>query len=1071
MKKYVYIKWLFIFIISMKTVAQQLRFKHLNSEDGLSSLLVNCIAQDDRGFMWFGTQDGLNKYDGYQFRVFKNDPTNFNSLNNNDITCFTQIRPDLVIIGTREGINYFNPVTETFTSLRELKPLKNKINVIVKADEKNVWIGCDEGLYLLNIQARTIRNYEFVIKEKVIVKTIAAVGGKVFVGTEGKGLWEIDHGTAKKVDVKNSELINVKQEELNTITDIEEYAGKLYLGTYGFGVLKMDYSGELEERILMADNKIPHGGNFIKCLEIRDSKMYVASTFGFYIYNLLSGKVISTIHKNEKLGAHSLSGEKIECVFVDKIKNVWLGFTAEGINVSFFQAQKFPTSISETNLTEIYSFCEAGKNQRLIGGTKTLCLVDVNNNKIKDFSSKLDDNTVLCIYQESISLFWIGTWGKGLYRLNIENGEFKEIISRTEGNTFLCLKPDGNGNLYAGTVGEGYFRVNLSSLKFQKFNEDPALAGMSINTFYKDKNAAVWLGTYDGGLVKTSGYKEDGKFEVMQIFKNEGKAGQIASNIVMAINEDDKGNLWAATGAGVSRLVSNGTFRSYYEKDGLSSSYLYSLLKDSVGNFWMSSNKGLIKFNPLLPEQEIIFRNYDVKDGLLNSEYNSGAALLGASGNMYFGGTNGYNVFRPASIKDNFNVPGVYVISYKRGGLDVAIDSNIIYKKFLNLSWRENYFQFEVVALDYTDPSKNKFKYILEGYDNDWSAPSNVRYISYTELPGGDYTFKVKAANNDGVWNETPYEIQIRVVPPFWKTKIFYVLIALIIITGFYGFTQYRTKSIMRENKILENKVAERTKELAEKNRDITSSIEYAKRIQEAILPDKEEIFQKMKGAFILYKPKDIVSGDFYWFAEKNNKKVFAVVDCTGHGVPGAFMSMIGHNLLNQIVSENGVTSPEEILNHLHKGVQDALRQGQNEISTNDGMDLSILTIDNKDNSMTWAGANRPLIFISKSGEFTKIDGNKYPVGGAQIDKVRTFTLHYVRPSGPGMLYMFSDGYADQFGGEKGKKFMVKRFHDVLQEIHLKGPEEQNRILLKEFEDWRNNHEQVDDVLVAGIAI
>jgi hypothetical protein len=185
--------------------------------------------------------------------------------------------------------------------------------------------------------------------------------------------------------------------------------------------------------------------------------------------------------------------------------------------------------------------------------------------------------------------------------------------------------------------------------------------------------------------------------------------------------------------------------------------------------------------------------------------------------------------------------------------------------------------------LDYTDPSKNKFKYILEGYDNDWSAPSNVRYISYTELPGGDYTFKVKAANNDGVWNETPYEIRIRVVPPFWKTKIFYVLIALLIIAGFYGFTQYRTKSIMRENKILENKVAERTKELAEKNRDITSSIEYAKRIQEVILPDKEEIFQKLKGAFILYKPKDIVSGDFYWFAEKNDKKVFAA-GASDHG-------------------------------------------------------------------------------------------------------------------------------------------------------------------------------------------
>lgn len=284
------------------------------------------------------------------------------------------------------------------------------------------------------------------------------------------------------------------------------------------------------------------------------------------------------------------------------------------------------------------------------------------------------------------------------------------------------------------------------------------------------------------------------------------------------------------------------------------------------------------------------------------------------------------------------------------------------------------------------------------------------------------------------------------------------------------AFTQYRTKAIKKENKVLENKVAERTKELAEKNHDITSSIQYAKRIQEAILPSKDVIFTKLKKVFILYKPKDIVSGDFYWFAEKNGFNIFAVVDCTGHGVPGAFMSMIGHNLLHQIVLEKGIIEPGEILNNLHKGVQESLRQGQNEINTNDGMDVSLIAINYETKVIKWAGANRPLVLINKAGEYLKYDGNKFPVGGAQLDSNRQFTTHQITANNC-MAYMFSDGYADQFGGDKGKKYMVKRFNELLTSIHLSKPDEQRLELEKSFELWKVNHEQVDDVLVVGIEI
>ena len=248
-------------------------------------------------------------------------------------------------------------------------------------------------------------------------------------------------------------------------------------------------------------------------------------------------------------------------------------------------------------------------------------------------------------------------------------------------------------------------------------------------------------------------------------------------------------------------------------------------------------------------------------------------------------------------------------------------------------------------------------------------------------------------------------------------------------------------------------------------------NIEYAKRIQEAILPSKELIFSRLKQAFILYKPKDIVSGDFYWFGEKDNYKIIAVVDCTGHGVPGAFMSMIGHNLLNQIVSEKSFSDPGLILEELHKGVQAALKQGYNDVNTNDGMDVSLLALNTETNECLWAGAFRSLVIVNKEGELEKFDGNKYPVGGAQLDFERVFTTQKRRMNKGDCLYMFTDGYADQFGGLKGKKFMVRQFHDNLMAIHQYSVAEQQKELENHFNDWKGNFEQVDDVLIIGIKL
>ncbi len=1059
-------------VLSMHSIfSQQLRFKHITSEDGLSTNYITSIIQDDLGFMWFGSQDGVNKYNGYtdHIKIFKNDPTDENSLSNSEITTLAQMRKDLILVGTREGLNFFNPYTEKFSRLQNVDGRLNaKVNVIFQQDSANALVGTEEGLFVVNLSSKTIKNPFFKGAEKMNVSCIEKVNGIIYIGTMGKGLWRLQNNRLSPVQFVMPDLFKVAPEELQSITHIGQYGNKLYLGTFGFGIFKVDARDfEIEKKISFA--KQEEASNSVRNFVIKNNKIYAATRFGVIVYNMISEEV-NVYSKQEN--SFSLNSNACIAIFLDNESNFWVATDLGGVNVSFFQSLKFPNSTLnyETEYNNIYSFYEEKRGSVLLGSVKAMHSLDLQTGQAISYANILGSNTVLSIAEESDNIIWIGTWGGGIFRYDKTSRKSQNFLSNKFGGTIVCLKIH-NGALYAGSVGDGLFKIDLATFEVTNFGVKDGLPNPSINSIFLDSKKNVWLGTYDGGLVKMKGFDRNGKLPVEKVYSNKGKHGQVASNIIFSVNEDKTGNIWAATATGLSKLMPNGSFYNFYEKDGLSNTYLYSILEDSLHNFWMSSNGGIIRFNPLQNEKEITFKNYGIKDGLVNTEYNMGAAFVGKSGYMYFGGSKGFNAFRPSAIKDNLHAPSAYIIGYTRGGNPVETDSLITYKKHLELSWSENFFQFELAALDYTDPSKNKFRYKLEGYDDDWSAPTSIRYVSYSGLPGGDYVFKVKAANSDGIWNEKVYEISITVVPPFWKTKWFYLLVIVVGAGGIYGYTQYRTKAIKKENKLLENKVAERTKELEEKNRDITSSIEYAKRIQEAILPSKEHIFKKLNKVFILYQPKDIVSGDFYWFAEKTGTKIFAVVDCTGHGVPGAFMSMIGHNLLHQIVIEKGIVDPAEILNNLHKGIQQSLRQGRNEINTNDGMDVSIITINDTLREVKWAGANRPLVLIDANGNFTKFDGNKFPVGGAQLEADRVFTTHLVDIKMASMAYMFSDGYADQFGGEKGKKFMVKRFHDLLANIHLYPAEEQRRILYDHFQTWRQNHEQVDDVLIVGIEI
>jgi serine phosphatase RsbU (regulator of sigma subunit)/ligand-binding sensor domain-containing protein len=407
----------------------------------------------------------------------------------------------------------------------------------------------------------------------------------------------------------------------------------------------------------------------------------------------------------------------------------------------------------------------------------------------------------------------------------------------------------------------------------------------------------------------------------------------------------------------------------------------------------------------------------------------------------------------------------------------------------LRIGYRDNTVRFEFASLFYVQPSLTEYQHRLVGFEEEWSAWTRELFKEYTNLPEGTYTFEVRARNVYGIIGSTASQ-ELIVFPPWYRTWWAYTLFFLAFSGLIYGVFRWRLRALAEANRLLEQKVEERTaevvrqsqqleqqnqeivrqkEEIEHQNQEITDSIKYASRIQEAILPSRVAIAQAFPQSFVLYKPKDIVSGDFYWFAEESGWRLIAAVDCTGHGIPGAFMSVLGSSLLNQIVSEKHITDPGTILNRLNELVRENLHQVDAKSESKDGMDLMLLAFPSEADRVLYSGANNPLYLI-RGGELTEFKAHKYPIGGGQYED-RHFETSELPLEDGDVLYIFSDGYADQFGGPNRRKFMYGKFKKFLVEIHKRSMAEQRDILDQTIDAWRaeSQVEQIDDILVIGL--
>jgi serine phosphatase RsbU (regulator of sigma subunit) len=626
-------------------------------------------------------------------------------------------------------------------------------------------------------------------------------------------------------------------------------------------------------------------------------------------------------------------------------------------------------------------------------------------------------------------------------------------------NEIYAINGDRNGNIWIGTNKGGLLKYDILTNQFKTFTTKDGMGSNQVYSIFRDSKNRMWFGCLSGNLTML----EPGGINFKTFSNKEG----YLSSFTLCITEDQQGNIWLGTFDQGLYKYDGRSFKNYSTRNGLSSDTPFLLVCDDKDNLWIGAGLGIDRFNL----KDETFKHYEKQDGFLGIEINPNAALKDADGNLWFGSIVGLVKYNSRQAKNNL-IEAITTIKNPR-----VFFQNVAIPKDHVFSWNQNHITFDFIGTSLTNPKRVKYRYFLEGVDRDWSPIVKENSVTYPDLKPGAYTFNVRSSNSDGVWNKEPVTFRFQINAPFWKKSWFYFMVLTVIFLIAFIFVKVRERKLRRENIILERKVVERTEiiskqkdEIERKNNVIIDSIEYAKNIQQSILPGNEDLTRVYRKYFILYKPKDIVSGDFYWLHENTDRILMAAADCTGHGVPGAFMSIMGYNLLNETITEKPEATPSEMLDILNRKVLNSLKQHNRNASAKYGMDIALVSINKNRLALEFAGAHNSLL-IFRGNECIQLKADRLSVGSQIREETISFTNHTFSLQKDDMLYMYSDGYVDQTGGPDGKKFFATPFRELLQKISSLDEKEQCRILDETITKWRGAKSQIDDILVIGIRI
>ncbi|MBM2841008.1 MAG: signal transduction histidine kinase, partial [Bacteroidetes bacterium] len=1021
---------------------QAVMFRHLTVNQGLSQGSVVSILQDSHGFMWFGTQDGLNRFDGYAFTVFKHSPTDSASLSGNFITTIAEDSSKTLWIGTLstpEILNCFNPTTETFSrvpsnSIDLLHARVGSVFSTYEAPSGVRWSGSVGGgvtrLDRLSGKTTVFKHDSTDPASLANNKVYSVYGdrtGTIWVGTR-EGLDRFDAKTGGFVHYKHDDKNPNSLSNSWVWPILEDRRGMLWFGTYGGGLNRFDRVTERFTRFHHdeANSRSLCDDRLYSLYQDRSGMIWVGTINGIDCFNPEMGAFIH--HFSDPKNPDGLIHNAVYSIHVDKLGMVWIA-TEGGLD-------RWDRSTGE--------FAHYRHDPSKAGS--------------------LGVNHVQCILEDKSGSLWLGTRSSGLDRFDRASGKFNHFRhdpsnpkSLSEDRVFALLE-DRRGEIWIGTYGGGLSRYDQKTNTFRAYVHSDSipgsLSGPGVWSLDEDHEGILWAGTSKGGLDRF-----DRATETFTHFRSDPSDSRTLSHeTVLCLHEDRKGNLWVGTMNGLNRLDrETGTFERYFEKDGLPNSYINGILEDNQGNLWISTVKGISRYDP----QQNVFQNFDQSDGLQGNEFNTGAFTKDhRTGEMYFGGMNGFNLFHPDKVTNNPFVPPVVFTTFIRYNTDdeegkPIVEKGITAKSGIALTYKDNVASFEFAALNFYNTFKNLYAYKLEGFNDNWIQLGTERKATFTNLDAGEYKLLVRGSNNDGVWNNEGTSLKLVVTPPWWKTTWAYSGYTLMILSFLYGARRFeinrREQKVQVRESQLRAKAAEAEKRVLEVENDRkTKELEEARDLQLSMLPKDVPNLAHLEIA-VFMKTATEVGGDYYDFrTESDGTLNVAFGDATGHGMQAGTIVTL---MKGFFISDSSRLDIQTFFNHCSRSIKE-IKLGRLLMA------FSLLKV--KGNKVAMSSAGMPPIYLyrkaTKSVEEIMLRG--MPLGAM---KNFPYTLYEAELQVGDTVLLVSDGLPEQ-KNSVGEMFDYSRVQRTFGEVGDSTPDEIIKHLTDAGENWMNGAQQDDDI-------
>lgn len=832
---------------------KQIRFEKISVETGLSQSSITSILQDNKGFLWFGTEDGLNKYDGYGFTIYRHEPDDPLSISDNSIKSLFEDSNQVLWVGTYgRGLNRFDHDKEEFTQYRhdpedQTSLANDKVNSIGNDAEGNLWVGTDNGLDRFDPDSEGFFHYTDdpddpnSLSSNAIGDIYMDQDGTLWIGTVGGGLNRYDpssdgfyrylHDDKKPNQISSDYVSSIS----------EDNRGNLWIGTRTGGLNFFEKkSEEFFPHRYDANEVDPFGKNSITSIEIdSEGNIWIGTNGGgIEIFNPKTGS--SQFLAHDPADSATLSSDIITDIFKDPAGNIWVGTLGAGVNrydpitARFTHYRHIPSNPDSLSANNVMSLAEDRAGNLWIGYINGgVDYYDRTTGEIVNYQhdpenpSSLRSNEIMSVIVDQSGDVWIGTRGGGLNRFIPLTKRFTHYAhdpvnpESLSSDTVNVVFEDRDGSLWIGTNGGGLDRFNPKIGKFFHYLNDPkdptSLSNDYIWSITEDRAGNLWIGTGGGGISILN--KASGKFT--QILHDPADPTSLGDTDIISLYEDDFGAMWIGTfGSGLDKYQQDsGEFTHYRTSDGLSNNVVNGILQDQEGNLWLGTNLGISQFSP---ETEV-FKNFDASDGLQSNDFNVGAHLIDHTGMMFFGGINGISAFYPEDIQNTTYMPPIIITGLMQNGEDILEEKSVEDLDELIINWTNNNLEFEFVALNFTHSEKSQYAYKLVGFDEDWNYIGASRTGRYTNMPAGTYTLQIKATNSDGIWNEDGASLDIQVVPPFWETWWFIGLVTIIIMGSVIMGYRLRIRSIESRSQELESQVKLRTEEIERRRLEMES--------------------------------------------------------------------------------------------------------------------------------------------------------------------------------------------------------------------------------------------------------